>query len=56
MILMIIHFSVSYEDTLILVCFNSYNIMFNVGLVWKEHMGNKLHVIHVQQRMLCSAF
>lgn len=50
---MIIHFSASHEDTLIIVYLNSYNIVLSVGLVRKEHMGNKLHVIHAQQRMLC---
>lgn len=53
MILMIIHFSASHEDTLITVCLSSYNIVLSVGLVSKEHMGNKLHVIRAQQRMLC---
>lgn len=51
---MLINFSVSHEDTLIIVCLNSCNIVLSVGLVRKEHMGNKLHVIHAQQRMLCS--
>lgn len=53
MILMIIHFSASHEDTLITVCLSNYNIIFNVSLVGKEHMGNKLHVIHDQQRVQC---
>lgn len=50
---MIIHFSASHEDTLITVCLSSYNIVLSVGLVSKEHMGNKLNVIRAQQRMLC---
>lgn len=53
MILMIIHFSASHEDALITVCLSNYNIVLSVTLVGKEHMGNKLHVIHGQQRMHC---
>lgn len=50
---MIIHFSATHEDTLITVCLSNYNTVFNVSLVSREHMGNKLHVIHAQQRMHC---
>lgn len=53
MIQMIIHFSASHEDTLITVCLSNYSIVFSVSLLGKEHMGNKLHVIRTQQRMLC---
>lgn len=53
MILMIIHFSASHEDTLITLCLSNYNIVLSISLVGKEHMGNKLHVIHAQQRMHC---
>lgn len=48
---MIIRFTASYEETLIIVCLSDYNTVGCARLAGKEQMENKLCVVCAQQMM-----